>query len=407
MPRTYYQGSLVDFASARPSRLLLAVPQIPQTLPQIMDGFSRFVPSWARASNAGYFSQGAVVVPEGLIADSEQIYKWPHVPGRPILTVTRDSGAAFTYDPSQVPIDGRLLALEAGPVILEDGRVPDVVALLRQGRFYDWTPTTRTQQVAIGRTGDGGILHVVALALNLLELAAFMLGKGCVQAMKLDGGASTGLMETGKFVLGFRTRRLPNAIVMTELSGPQPMPYRKRVMLDPSGTSVTGAGGAREGDVTLAICLAARPVLERAGVECLLTREQPQDEGMTVDQRILKCNSRSPACFVTVRSGRSPDTTTHGIEAFHWYLSDSGRRLAEGIIERLWQHTGLSRRQLPVLAVHSGETGYYRVLKYTFPPAAMVNAGFLTSPDDEAFLTHPCNQALAGHALAAAILDWL
>ncbi len=407
MPRTCYQGSLVDYAFARPSRLLLAVPQIPQTLPQIMDGFSRFVPSWARASNAGYFSQGAVVVPEGLVADSEQIYKWPHVPGRPILTVTRDGGAAVTYVPSQVPIDGRLLALEGGPVILDDARVPDLVTLLRQGKFYDWTPTTKTQQVAIGRTADGGILHVVALALNLLEVAAFMREKGCVQAMKLDGGGSTGLMETGKLVLGFRTRRLPNAIVLTELSAPQTLPYSKRVMLDPAGTSVTGAGGTREGDVTLAICLAARPVVERAGVECLLTRQQPQDEDMTVDDRIQKCNSLSPACFVTVRSGQSPDAATRGVEAFHWYLSDRGRRLAESIVERLWQHTGLNRRQLPVLAAHSGETGYYRVLKYTFPPAAMVSAGFLTSRDDEAFLAQPCNQALAGHALAAAILDWL
>ncbi|MDP2856926.1 MAG: hypothetical protein Q8P50_03000 [Bacillota bacterium] len=40
MARTYYQGSLVDYAFALPSRMLLAVPQVPQTLPQIMEGFS-------------------------------------------------------------------------------------------------------------------------------------------------------------------------------------------------------------------------------------------------------------------------------------------------------------------------------------------------------------------------------
>ncbi|MDP2856925.1 MAG: N-acetylmuramoyl-L-alanine amidase [Bacillota bacterium] len=361
-------------------------------------------------------------MPEGLVADSEQIYKWPHVPGRPIFTVDRSRRAAFTYSLSDVPVDGRLLALEAGPMILEDGRVPDFDSLLRQGQFNDWTATTRTQQVAVGRTNDGTILHVVALALNLLELAAFKRERGCVQAMKLDGGGSTGLMEDGNFALAFRTRRLPNAIVMTQVSGPQttplgttppgptppgPTPSKKRVMLDPSGTSVTGPNGTREGDIALAVCLAARRTLERSGVQCLLTREQAQDEGMTVEERIHRCNSASPACFVTVHCGQSPDPGVRGLDAFHWYRSGDGRRLAESLVERMWQSTGLNKRPLPVLAVHSGETGYFRTLKYTYPPAAMLDAGFLTSPADEALLLQPCNQALAGNALATALLDWL
>jgi N-acetylmuramoyl-L-alanine amidase len=395
--------------------MLLAVPQVPQTLPKIMEGFSSFVPVWARASNAGYFSQGAIVVPEGLIADSEQIYRWPHVPGRPILTVDRNRGAGFTYSPSEVPVEGRLLALEAGPMILEGGRTPDLLALLRQGQFSDWTPTTRTQQVAIGVTNSGTVLHVVALALNLLELGAFMRERGCVQAMKLDGGGSTGLMENGRFVLAFRTRRIPNAIVMTQVGGiptsppggQPPPPGRQRVMLDPGGTSVIGPSGSREGDIALAICLAARRTLERVGVQCLLTREMAQDEHMTVEERIRRCNSASPSCFVTVRCGQSPDAAIQGLEAFHWHRSGDGRRLAERLIERMWQSTSLVRRPLPLLAVHSGETGHFRTLKYTFPPAVILNVGFLTSPTDEALLLQPCNQALAGNAIATAMLDWL
>ncbi len=391
MARTYFKGSLVDYAFCRPEHLRLAVPAVPQTLPQIMANYPLL---WARASNAGYFAGPGIG--EGVMADEGTRYPSRHIPGRPVLYV--DNGRAWFETYSTVPTPTRpQMAIEAGPMLLPCGDVSSLTWLIREGKYSGFDATTKRQQVGVGLTGDGRIMHVVALALSLVELAALMRQHGCVDAMKMDGGGSTGLMESSRFTLGYRTRLLPNALVMTELIGER-VPKRLKVMLDPGGTDSCGTmTGIREGEVTLDVARRAREELRRAGADCDLTTEEPDET--SIQERIDRSNSGNYDCLISIHcNGASfkdgtPNPGPRGVEAFHWHASDAGRMLAELLVEEVCRATGLPKRPYPVLASHVGESRYYRLLKYTNPPAAIAEVGSLTNP----MMSSWCVTLLDGH----------
>jgi len=124
--------------------------------------------------------------------------------------------------------------------------------------------------------GRSALLHVIALSMDLGSMARFMIEMGSTQAMKLDGGGSTGLMENGKLTLGYAWRPIPSALVLRGLTDQEP-PQEPVVMLDPGhglpDSGAVGEGGLPEADVVLDICLAARTFLAHAGVRALTTRE--------------------------------------------------------------------------------------------------------------------------------------
>jgi len=103
-------------------------------------------------------------------------------------------------------------AISAAPVLLKDGKCPfDFTNTERGGNYYYtnfefvaddiFGASVICDRTAVGVTADKRIVFFIcdgrmddSKGLNLRELASIMKGLGCVDALNLDGGGSTGMM---------------------------------------------------------------------------------------------------------------------------------------------------------------------------------------------------------------------
>ena len=89
--------------------------------------------------------------------------------------------------------------MACGPLLLEAG----VVALApRHERFQDPHVLGRASRTAVGLTAANKLLMVVTREqVSLWELAGIMRGLGCIDAINLDGGSSTGMYYRGSAIV--------------------------------------------------------------------------------------------------------------------------------------------------------------------------------------------------------------
>ena len=155
------------------------------------------------------------------------------------------------------------------------------------------------------------------------------------------------------------------------------MTQRKTVILDPGhGGAEPGAiyDGRKEKDDTLRLALAVGRILERNGVDVLLTRVRDVYDNPYEKAEIA--NRSGADFFVSIHRNAMPQpNTASGVETL--VFEDSGVRhmLAENINEALANLTGytnLGIRERPGLAV----------LRKTKMPGVLVEAGFIDNEED-------------------------
>ena len=103
-------------------------------------------------------------------------------------------------------------ALEAGPLLVQDGRAafaPEREGFQRGARILDAT----TQQAAVGVLWDGTVLFVVAETMTAEELVPLFLELGARAAMRLDSGSSAGLLVDGDLLNRRHERAIVTALV--------------------------------------------------------------------------------------------------------------------------------------------------------------------------------------------------
>jgi hypothetical protein len=106
-------------------------------------------------------------------------------------------------------------AISAGPLLLKDGVIPfDFTTTSKGGEYYQsnfellpydiFGPTVTPDRTAVGYRADGKVILFIcdgrisaSDGATLVELAQIMKGLGCVGAMNLDGGGSTGMVAGG------------------------------------------------------------------------------------------------------------------------------------------------------------------------------------------------------------------
>jgi N-acetylmuramoyl-L-alanine amidase len=103
---------------------------------------------------------------------------------------------------------------------------------------------------------------------------------------------------------------------------PPVTPMVRTIAIDPGHGGdehgVTGAGGIREKDVTLAIARRLRTLIEgRLGLRVFMTRED--DRLLTLDERSAYANSQKADVFVSIHANAAPRPTIRGAEVH--YLS--------------------------------------------------------------------------------------
>ncbi len=190
------------------------------------------------------------------------------------------------------------------------------------------------------------------------------------------------------------------------------MPDKPLVCLDPGhGGRFPGAVGARflEKDLTLQLAHRVREAVSNQ-VDTILTREKDEDlAGDTVGnntalyrdlaERCRKCNEAGADLFISLHYNSFHLPSANGFEVLHWHASSNGKRLAELISER-FDAVG-SIFNIRNRGVKPRKNLY--VLRHTRPPAVIVEAGFISNPEEEVIVAASDYQDALSNALHNAL----
>lgn len=166
----------------------------------------------------------------------------------------------------------------------------------------------------------------------------------------------------------------------------------KVIAIDPGhgGTDPGAIGLARiqEKTVTLAVAFKVKDLLEKAGAKVLMTRETDRDvfapNDSAVDElkaRVTPANLRKADIFLSIHANSFVNRTVGGTATYYYQKSQYDAMLAQNIQAGVVQSAGLSNRG-------SFPANFY-VVKRTLMPAALVEMGFLSNPDEEKLLNDP------------------
>ena len=180
------------------------------------------------------------------------------------------------------------------------------------------------------------------------------------------------------------------------------------VALDPGHGGVdpgkVGSDGVLEKDLNLAIALKVQEELEEAGITVVMTRAddsglyQEQDRNKKMADLKARCRlaeQQGAALVVSIHQNSYHDGSVRGPQVFYYKASEEGRQLAESIQEAFEPVTPYNRTP-------KANDNYYLLL-HTPCPAAIVECGFLSCPEEAALLgTEEYQQKLA-EAIAGGI----
>lgn len=172
-----------------------------------------------------------------------------------------------------------------------------------------------------------------------------------------------------------------------------------KVVLDPGhGGSQPGTywGGVKEKDLTLPLAKKVKALLEKAGIEAVLTRTRDVDVSLL--NRAAIANRFPDAIFVSLHFNGSTDTSIAGIETY--YYGDNGKPLAEAIQKELAGRIKTKDRGIK-------QKKELAVLNKTKAPAALVECGFLSNTWERNRCVQDWFQQALAEEIAAGIKNYL
>jgi len=321
----------------------------------------------------------------------EVVEKWPWL-------VIKNGKAKFQYGSSG--ISKANVAFQAGPMLVDGGKILDIPKEIRERGYDPWNPNERKPQLAIGLTSSGDLVHGVWSLASLYEVAEELLSLGCSQVMKLDSGESVGRIENGALELS-NLRKLAAALVIRKVKTRfASMIETVDIVLDPGhGGKDPGAvfNGHFEKSVNLQSVLLIDKYLKRAGLKTALTRTDDSDTTLAGIAEFA--NVRRAKLFLSVHHNwfKSPDV--NGREYFRYPGSVNGLRLAESIERHLKIATDQPLRRFA--------ESNFQVLRNTNMPAVLYEGGFMTNAGDLALLKDPDWLDRCALAKAFGIIEYL
>jgi len=267
------------------------------------------------------------------------------------------------------------------------------------------------------------------------------------------GGSSEVVIELNPLVVSPAVPPLPTALqtaeaspgdtdtglpAITELSQPQTI---RAVAIDPGhGGADTGAAGAKgtlEKDVTLSVARRLRDAIQRQlGLRVVLTRDGDTD--VSLDERTAIANNNRADLLVSLHANASMRETATGAEVFYLsqgeYADTSGETLAYSrqqvplagggfrVLDVVpWEMTQLrfigrsehwaqtitdALSLLLPMSPRELQQAPFRVLVGANMPAALVEMGFLSNPDQEAQLSSSTFQNAVVNGLLRSIVRY-
>jgi N-acetylmuramoyl-L-alanine amidase len=188
----------------------------------------------------------------------------------------------------------------------------------------------------------------------------------------------------------------------------------KTIIIDPGHGGVDpGANivGFNEKDVNLSVALKVRDVLQRYGANVILSREQDVDLDDQCDNDRVKGRHRRDLAarlelveetgadlYVSIHANADKKPERRGIHTFYNDKSTASKSLADNI------HTEL---QKVVPADKKAYPGDFWVLKANKVPAALVEVGYITNPEERFLLQATDHQQLLAEAISRGICRFI
>ncbi len=200
------------------------------------------------------------------------------------------------------------------------------------------------------------------------------------------------------------------------------VPHR-RVLLDPghggTDSGTVGTRGTREKDLVLDLAHRTAKFLEAARVEVEFTRTD--DRALSLDQRTRMAADREADLLVSIHLNSAPSAAT-GIETFVLPAAGHATTVATARPARVTPFAGNQHDAASLVLAHAvqrsllGQTravdrgirrARFQLLRDAPCPAILVEAGFLSSPEEESRLNDPAYRDRVARGLALGILDYL
>ena len=180
----------------------------------------------------------------------------------------------------------------------------------------------------------------------------------------------------------------------------------KLIVLDPGhGGSDPGAIGVRgsyEKKMNLDLSMLVKTILERAGARVVMTRATDIDltpvnatDRDELRARANVANQRKADIFVSIHHNASPNPDMCGTTTFYYMKSNLDLILAQSLHNAMLRGGGLANQGV--------RTANFFVIKNTLMPAALLEVGFMSNPQEEQTLNSPAFQQKMALAIVAGI----
>ena len=182
-----------------------------------------------------------------------------------------------------------------------------------------------------------------------------------------------------------------------------------KIVIDPGhggqDPGAVGLTGVREKDVTLVVSLKLADILQSAGAEVRLTREDDSEPSLA--GRVAISNAFGSAVFISLHANAFSNPAAEGLEVWTSRGQTESDPLAESIANAL-------QAAFPDMVFRSDisdgdqdkESNFY-VLRWTDAPAVLVEMGFITNPTEEELLASADYQARVARAIAEGLAGHL
>lgn len=167
------------------------------------------------------------------------------------------------------------------------------------------------------------------------------------------------------------------------------------------GTDSGAVGnGFKEKDLNLSIALACNEVLQRHGVNVLMSRTKDENDALT--EEIKECNAFAPDLAIDIHNNAGGGD---GAEAFYHYGGGTSKTLADNVLREI-VNIGQNSRGAKTRKNAFGKD-YYGFIRQTVAPAIIVECAFIDNKNDIAIIDTAAEQKTMGVAIAKGILKTL
>lgn len=157
----------------------------------------------------------------------------------------------------------------------------------------------------------------------------------------------------------------------------------------------TGVNGTMEKMLTLQTALLLSEKLKQVGANVILTRAD--DRFLSLSERVNIAGGNKADAFISIHYDSALNRTASGLTVY--YYKEIDRSLADALVEPLSQLTGIQQRGVRV--------GNYHVLRENSHPSVLLELGYLSNPNEEAFVVSQTYQQSVTEAICNGLLRYL